>query len=137
MTAEASPPLRDVPTFGVVPTHVTTRDTGLAFLNDMIARRHPSPPFAGATDNWLTTAEYCRVVFEAGPSDRFLNPLGTVHDGWISTLLDSAMGCAVHSGGRMVLAEGRVCDATGKLIAHGTQTCMILKIATTDVISGT
>jgi uncharacterized protein (TIGR00369 family) len=25
------------------------------------------------------------------------NPLGTVHGGWIATLLDSCVGCAVHS----------------------------------------
>jgi len=25
------------------------------------------------------------------------NPLGTVHGGWFATLLDSAVGCAVHS----------------------------------------
>ncbi len=28
---------------------------------------------------------------------KFYNPLGTVHGGWISAILDSAMGCAVHS----------------------------------------
>ncbi len=31
------------------------------------------------------------------PSERFRNPLGTVHGGWMATLLDSALGCAVHS----------------------------------------
>ena len=38
-----------------------------------------------------------RVVFRMPPAEEHLNPLGTVHGGWISTLLDSAMGCAVHS----------------------------------------
>ena len=28
---------------------------------------------------------------------RHYNPLGVVHGGWFATLLDSAMGCAVHS----------------------------------------
>jgi uncharacterized protein (TIGR00369 family) len=33
-----------------------------------------------------------------GTPDRFVyNPLGTVHGGYAATLLDSAMGCAVHS----------------------------------------
>jgi uncharacterized protein (TIGR00369 family) len=26
-----------------------------------------------------------------------MNPLGTVHGGWFATLLDSALGCAVHT----------------------------------------
>ena len=161
MTAET------LPRYGVVPIDVVTRGTGLAFLQAMIARTHPAPPFAGTTDIWLAVAEHGRVVFEADPSERFLNPLGIVHGGWISTLLDSAMGCAVHStlrpgngyttvdmtvtfvravspasgrltcegkivhsGKRIASAEGRVFDATGKLMAHGTETCMILKIPT-------
>ena len=106
------------------------------------------------------------MVFEADPSARFYNPMGTVHGGWISMLLDSAMGCAVHStlkpghafttvdmsvsfvrpvfeatgrlvceaevlhaGGRIATAQGRVRDGTGKLVAHGTETCMILPVA--------
>ena len=28
---------------------------------------------------------------------RHYNPMGTVHGGWFATLLDSAVGCAVHS----------------------------------------
>jgi uncharacterized protein (TIGR00369 family) len=31
------------------------------------------------------------------PGERHLNPLGGVHGGWAATLLDSALGCAVHS----------------------------------------
>lgn len=38
-----------------------------------------------------------RVVFEGRPGDHVLNPLGTVHGGFAATLLDSAMGCAVHT----------------------------------------
>jgi acyl-coenzyme A thioesterase PaaI-like protein len=26
-----------------------------------------------------------------------LNPMGTIHGGWYATLLDSALGCAVHT----------------------------------------
>ena len=37
-----------------------------------------------------------RAVFQGRPSARHFNPLGTVHGGWFSTLLDSAVGCAVH-----------------------------------------
>jgi uncharacterized protein (TIGR00369 family) len=38
-----------------------------------------------------------RAVFEGVPGARHYNPLGTVHGGYAATLLDSAVGCAVHS----------------------------------------
>lgn len=149
---------------GVVPAAIAMQTDGLTFLRNMISQHFPAPPFAETSDIWLIEAEQGRVVFEATPSQKFLNPLGTIHGGWISTLLDSAMGCAVHStlkaghgyttvdmtvsfvravlpasgkltceskiihsGGRIATAEGRVIDAAGKLIAHGTETCLILK----------
>lgn len=45
----------------------------------------------------LTELEEGRVVFEATPTEEAYNPLGTVHGGYLATLLDSAVGCAVHS----------------------------------------
>jgi uncharacterized protein (TIGR00369 family) len=38
-----------------------------------------------------------RVVFEGNPDERVYNPLGIVHGGYAATLLDSAVGCAVHT----------------------------------------
>src|SRR4029453_1428110 len=38
-----------------------------------------------------------RVVFGLTPADAHTNPMGMVHGGIAATLLDSAMGCAVHS----------------------------------------
>ena len=137
--------------------------TGLDFLKGLVAGTQPAPPFAATTDIRIIDVESGRVVFEAMPSLRFYNPLGTVHGGWISTLLDSAMGCAVHStlkagqafttvdmtisfvrpvfektgklrcegkiihsGGRIATAEGRIWDEAGTLIAHGSETCMVM-----------
>src|SRR5882672_3958007 len=37
------------------------------------------------------------VVFEGSPTEAVYNPIGTVHGGYAATLLDSAVGCAVHS----------------------------------------
>jgi uncharacterized protein (TIGR00369 family) len=52
----------------------------------------------GKTLNFrLATLEEGRVVFEGDPDQSFYNPIGTVHGGYAATLLDSAMGCAVHS----------------------------------------
>lgn len=45
----------------------------------------------------LVELEEGRAVFEGTPSPRHYNPLGSVHGGYAATLLDSAVGCAVHS----------------------------------------
>ena len=82
---------------GVVPREIATAVSGLEFLTALRDEVHPPPPFAGVANIWISEVEKGRVLFEALPSARFYNPLGTVHGGWISTLLDSAMGCAVHS----------------------------------------
>lgn len=41
--------------------------------------------------------EHGRVVVSLDTRPDFANPLGTVHGGIAATLLDSAMGCAVHT----------------------------------------
>ncbi len=45
----------------------------------------------------LVSAESGAVVFAAEPDERHTNPIGTVHGGWITTLLDSALGCAANT----------------------------------------
>jgi uncharacterized protein (TIGR00369 family) len=104
-----------------------------------------------------------QASFELDPGERHYNPLGTVHGGIAATLLDSAMGVAVHTtlnegetyttlelkvnfvraiteatgrtvatgsvihrGGRVATAEARLTDADGRLLAHGTSTCLIM-----------
>jgi len=54
-------------------------------------------PIARTLDYRLTEVEEGRVVFEATPTRAVYNPIGTVHGGWMATLLDSACACAVHS----------------------------------------
>src|SRR5262249_504133 len=90
---------------GIDPAPANTPATmvGLDFLKRLSDGSHPAPAFAAATDISIVEAEHGRVLFAAMPSKRFYNPLGAVHGGWIATLLDSAMGCAVHS----VLAVGQ------------------------------
>jgi uncharacterized protein (TIGR00369 family) len=41
--------------------------------------------------------EHGRIVLSVDTRPDFANPLGTVHGGIAATLLDSAMGCAVHT----------------------------------------
>jgi uncharacterized protein (TIGR00369 family) len=45
----------------------------------------------------LIQATKGRAVFRGVPQEFHYNPLGSVHGGYGATLLDSAMGCAVHS----------------------------------------
>ncbi len=54
-------------------------------------------PIARTLDYRLTEVEEGRVVFEGTPTGAVYNPIGTVHGGWMATLLDSACACAVHS----------------------------------------
>lgn len=82
----------------------------------MMAGDLPAPPFARVMRMGLVAAEAGRVAFEGVPAADFLNPLGTIHGGWISTLLDSAMGCAVHS----LLAPGQG-YTTASLVVHFTR----------------
>lgn len=54
-------------------------------------------PIAATLDFRLTHVEEGLVRFESTPSRAVYNPIGTVHGGYIATLLDSACGCVVHS----------------------------------------
>lgn len=109
--------------------------------------------------------EHGKAVFEGTPADMHYNPIGSVHGGFAATMLDSALGCAVHttlqagfgyttvelhtnyvralradtgrvtakatvihSGGRVATAEAQLTDASGKLYAHGTTTCLVFPV---------
>jgi uncharacterized protein (TIGR00369 family) len=39
-----------------------------------------------------------------------------------------AEGKVIHVGGQVATAEGRLCDASGKLYAHATTTCLIFQL---------
>jgi len=71
--------------------------SGLEFLQEGIAGRLPRPPMADLMDFRLVEADHGRAVFEGQPAEFHYNPIGVVHGGLAATLLDSAMGCAVHS----------------------------------------
>lgn len=70
--------------------------TGLSFLQQMI-RDGNSSAMATLMDMRLIEASDGRAVFEACPSERFYNPQMRVHGGFMATLLDSALGCAVQT----------------------------------------
>jgi uncharacterized protein (TIGR00369 family) len=71
--------------------------TGLEIFDAMLAGELPYPPISETLDFFLVEKEFGRAVFQGKPSLAHYNPLGTVHGGWYCTLLDSALGCAVHT----------------------------------------
>jgi uncharacterized protein (TIGR00369 family) len=70
---------------------------GLQLFEEMLAGLIPSAPIGDTLDFVLIEAEKGRVVFQGRPQFKHYNPMGSVHGGWFATLLDSALGCAVHS----------------------------------------
>lgn len=89
--------MTDARAFGVVPRHEAAALTGLEFMQRVRDGALPAPPFAERADVWPTELESGRVVFEGRPSAHFYNPMGMVHGGWLALLLDTVMGCAVHT----------------------------------------
>ncbi len=87
---------------GVVAADVLLAQDGLSFLRALIAGKYPPPPITETLGFTLTEVAHGRAVFTGMPSFRYYNPINVVHGGWSATLLDSAVGCAVHS----TLAQG-------------------------------
>lgn len=71
--------------------------TGIEFLQQLIDERLPPPPIARTLDFRITEVSEGRAVFRGEPGEFLYNPIGSVHGGYAMTLLDSAMGCAIHS----------------------------------------
>lgn len=152
----------DKTAYGVVTPETLVAESGLAFLHGMVAGRHPMPPFCDTMNMTGMEAEEGVVTFIGSPTERYFNPLGTIHGGWTAGILDSAMACAVHStlkpqfgyttvemkinyvrpvmpssgpcrcegrvihrGAQIATSEGRLLDAKGRLLAHGSETCLI------------
>lgn len=138
--------------------------SGLEILRAIVEGRGPVATICTALDFDLVEVGEGVAVFEGRPSDRVLNPFGTVHGGYALTLIDSCTGCAAYTllpagvgyttvetkvnfvramtpdtgrvraegrvvaqGRTIVTAEGKVTDAQGKLLAHGTSTLMVLR----------
>jgi uncharacterized protein (TIGR00369 family) len=138
--------------------------SGLEFIKAVFEGRLPPPPIAVTMNFEGAGAEEGKAVFVSEPKEFLYNPIGVVHGGYAMTLLDSAMGCAIHTtlavgerytsletsvnfvrpitietgrvrceavvvyrGGRVATAEGKlVAENTGKLLAHGSTTCLVI-----------
>lgn len=71
--------------------------TGREFMQAMIDGKIPPPSIAKTLSFRLVEIGDGLAVFEGETGPHLLNPLGTVHGGWVLTLIDSAAGCAAHA----------------------------------------
>ncbi|MGJ3700940.1 PaaI family thioesterase [Variovorax sp. AFSI2.2] len=71
--------------------------TGLETMEAMLRAEIPYAAIAKTLDFALLEVSPGRAVFQGRPLAQHLNPLGTIHGGWVATLLDSALGCSVHT----------------------------------------
>jgi uncharacterized protein (TIGR00369 family) len=81
-----------------VPTAAAgARLSGLEYIRAVADGELPPPPIAVLMRMTPVSFEEGRAVFEGAPAEEHYNPIGVVHGGYASTLLDSALGCAVHT----------------------------------------
>ena len=71
--------------------------SGLDYLRGILSGDFPAPPIAATLGFTIVEIAPGLAVFEGTPGRFAYNPIGAVHGGWAATLLDSAMGCAVHT----------------------------------------
>ncbi|BCJ41565.1 thioesterase [Actinoplanes ianthinogenes] len=139
--------------------------SGLDILRAMSAGEVPPPPIFQLIGGSGLHAEPGSVTITLDPQEFHYNPIGTVHGGIISTLLDTAAACSVQStlpigvgytsmdlnvkflravtvtsgtltctgavlqsGRRTALAEARLTDAQGRLVAHATSSCLLFEL---------
>ena len=69
--------------------------SGLEVMQRIVDGTLSQPPIGATLGFRLAEVELGRAVFEGVPAAYHYNPIGTVHAGFASTLLDSAMGCAL------------------------------------------
>lgn len=82
---------------GVARPEQVAGKSGLEIMQALLRGELPAPPISDTMDFSLIEVEHGRAVFQGTPLERHYNPLGSVHGGWFATLLDSAVGCAVHT----------------------------------------
>lgn len=82
---------------GVASAAMLAGKTGLQQMQALLDGLAPRPPISETMDFLLVSVEDGTAVFQGRPQFKHYNPLGGVHGGWFATLLDSALGCAIHT----------------------------------------
>lgn len=67
------------------------------YMHAMMAGEIPKPPIADTLDFTMVLVEKGHVIFSGQPAEYLYNPIGVVHGGYAATLLDSAVGSAIHT----------------------------------------
>lgn len=143
--------------------------SGRDFLETVLRGDLPLPPICKLVDFSFEEFGDGRAVMVLRPGEAHYNPIGSVHGGIIATVLDSVMGCAVHTklpaglayttleikvnylqpvtaasgpmravgsvvhaGRRTAMAEGTLVDASGKIHAQASTTCLIFQLPSAD-----
>jgi uncharacterized protein (TIGR00369 family) len=138
--------------------------SGYELLDSIAQGRLPWPPIHRLLGFQGESFGDGRVAMSFEPAEYHYNPLGGVHGGVLTTILDTVMACAVHTklaageeyttldlhvnfvrgvtvktgrvraigevihlGRRVATAKGELIDLEGRLYAHATTTCMILR----------
>jgi uncharacterized protein (TIGR00369 family) len=103
--------------------------SGLEFMQAIRDGRLPAPPIAELLGMTIAEVAPGRAVFALDPAEWMYNPIGSVHGGVAATLLDSCLGCAVHT--TLAAGEGYATSdlqvryvrgmnaATGSVLAEG------------------
>jgi uncharacterized protein (TIGR00369 family) len=71
--------------------------SGLDYLTRVMKGEISEAPIGRLLDLRFKEVAKGRVVVVGHPGEQHYNPIGTVHGGYLSTMLDSVMGCAVHT----------------------------------------
>jgi uncharacterized protein (TIGR00369 family) len=71
--------------------------TGLQMMEAMLRGDIPYASIAKTLDFTIMEVASGHAVFQGTPGPTHLNPMGGIHGGWYATLLDSALGCAIHT----------------------------------------
>lgn len=108
---------------------------GLEQLRAMLDGRLPPAPIAETVGIVNFVVERGAVSIELMPEHRHYNPLGSVHGGILSTMLDTAAGCSVHS--TLAVGEGYTSlDLTVKFLRPVTVESGLLRAAGTVLQRG-
>ncbi len=71
--------------------------SGLEMMQAMLRGDIPYAAIAKTLDFAIVEVDTGRAVFQGTPGPAHLNPMGGIHGGWYATMLDSALGCAIHT----------------------------------------
>jgi len=73
------------------------RLSGMEYVEAIRSGELPPPPIAVVMNMAMVELSDGKAVFEGEPGEEHYNPIGVVHGGYASTILDSALGCAVQT----------------------------------------